>query len=77
MKKIKKLLLKIKSFIETLTIIPLHIEYGYINGFVFQVFGIDNLLMYEERSLFEINFGGTFLYIEILFFNFKIYDKTD
>ena len=36
MKKIKELLLKIKSFIETLTIIPLHIEYGYINGFVFK-----------------------------------------
>ena len=73
----KELLIKIKNFIRTSSIILLRIEYGYINGFVFQVLGVDNLLIYEERSLFEINFGGTFLYIDILFFNFKIYDKTD
>ena len=51
------------------------IGWSFYNGFHLDILFISCKKF--EGSLFGINFGGTFLYIDILFFNFKIYDKTD
>lgn len=55
------------------------ISWNHYNGFLFKLLEFDHRLMPgNERALFGINFAGKdFLYISILFFNLKIYDKHD
>lgn len=45
------------------------------NGYLFDVLHIEN--KYFDASLFRIMLSREFLYLDILFFNIKIFDKTD
>lgn len=46
------------------------IEWNCYNGLIVSLVGIN------DSALFGFNFGWEFLYIDIMFFSFKIYDKN-
>lgn len=56
-------------------ITPIQIEWNSWNGFIFKIVGIDN--GGRDRALFGINVSTNFLYVDILFFIIKVFDKTD
>lgn len=51
-------------------------EWNCYNGFMFQILdlGINNA--YDGRALFSANFSKQFLYLNILFTEIKVFDKT-
>ena len=57
---------------------PIKIEWNQYNGFIFEFFSIE---YYKENmidiasSLFGISFSKNFLYIELFFFNIKVFEN--
>ena len=58
-----------------MTINILHIGLANINGYTFNIVELDN--GDECYSFFGVNFTTRFLYVDILYFKFKVFDKTD
>lgn len=50
------------------------IEWNAWNGYQLTILEFEKE---ETRSLFSLQFSNNFLYIDLLFFKFKIFDKTD
>lgn len=51
-------------------------EYNSYNGFILDFFGIELSNWDFNRSLFSINSSMEFLYLNILFLEIKVFDKT-
>jgi hypothetical protein len=51
----------------------LHLEWNYLNGFIFQFCGID---LQIEKSLFGIYLSRDFIHIEIMFVYFEIWNRN-
>lgn len=54
----------------------IQLEWNAWNGFIFNFVQIE-LGKKEARSLLSINTSSSFLIIDIMFFQFTIFDKTD
>ncbi len=55
----------------------INLEWNCYNGFIFKFLHLELYKPIDiDNSLFSINFTGDFLYIDILFKTFKIFDKT-
>jgi hypothetical protein len=56
---------------------PIWLEWNCYNGFVFQFFNIESYKPINmDASLFGISLSKRFLYIDILWMNFKVFDNT-
>lgn len=53
----------------------IELEWNCYNGFIFKVLEFEPK-RYIDRALFGISFSKSFLYVDLLFFSFKIFDKT-
>jgi hypothetical protein len=53
------------------------IQYNYVNAICFDFIHLDLTNPNIESSLLGFNASLDFLYIDLLFFKFKIFDKTD
>ena len=51
-------------------------EYNFYNGFILDFFGIELSNWDFNRALFSINGSMEFLYLNILFLEIKVFDKT-
>lgn len=58
---------------------PFRLEWNCINGFILELFCIEGKLfkLEGERCLFGINWSPSFLYIDLFFKMFEIYDKNE
>lgn len=52
-------------------ITPILLEWNVYNGFTLDILGINS------RALLGISFSSSYCYIDLLFFQFKIFDLTD
>lgn len=51
----------------------LHLEWNCLNGFIFQICGID---LQIEKSLFGIYLSRDFIHVEIMFVYFEIWNRN-
>lgn len=59
-----------------MTITLIYIEWNPINGFMFELLGIEGESG-EKRSLLAVNACQSFAYLSILYFNICLFDKTE
>lgn len=62
--------------INLLNVTPIRIEWNHYNGYMLEIFHIESCVPNLDNSLFGLSFSKTFLYIDILFFTIKVYDKN-
>ncbi len=55
----------------------INIEWNCYNGFIFDILHLETYkLLNLDSALFGVSFSKRFLYVDVLFFTIKIFDKT-
>lgn len=55
---------------------PIMLEWNNENGFIFEFFQIDNEQKNFYSGLFGLNIAPNFLYIDIFYFNIKVFERN-
>jgi hypothetical protein len=55
----------------------IQLEINRYNGFIFSLFYVECEWSDTDSALFGLYFGKNFLYLDIFYKTFKIFDKTD
>lgn len=52
-------------------------EWNCYNGFIFKILEVESYKPNLDSALFGLNFSRRFLYIDLFFFNFKVFDRNE
>lgn len=55
----------------------INIEWNCYNGFIFRVLELESYRPNLDSALLGLNFSKRFLYVDLLFFHLKVFDRNE